>query len=157
MLKQIDPQTQKVWLKLKKFIPHSHGTKIMLLVGASSSLHFFQRQANSSSAIFNMHPQRPPWGSPSQPMRKEQVGSVLEVFCWPGLGVSPITSAHLQITGPQSHSTPSSQGRLKHPGGHGFGEELTDCHCGLLRIFVHHASSSWPSPGLLPLFLCSRV
>lgn len=130
----------------------------MLLVGVSSSpLHFFQRQANSSSAIFNMHPQRPLLGititANAETASRRCAGSFLRVR----LESIPITPAHLLMTGPQSHTTPNSQGRVKHPGGHGFGEELTNCHCGLLRIFTHHVPSAWPSPGPLPLFLCSKV
>lgn len=40
------------------------------------------------------------------------------------------------------------KGKAECLGGRGFGEELTDCYSGLLRIFAHHIPSVWnTSPG----------
>lgn len=115
----------------------------MLLVGKSSSpLHVFQRQANSHPAIFNMHPLRPPWGHHHRlPNGETARRSVLEGFYGPGLGAAHITSTHILTTGPQSHATSNSQGKVRCPGGHRRDEELADCHSRLLRLFAHHVPS----------------
>lgn len=133
----------------------SLNTKQMLLVGESSS-HRLTAALPSSTCIF----QGLSGGSSPQSAKGERTRrGILEGFCGPGLGVAtwlPFIFEWLNL----SHMPHLNlKGKAECPGGRGFGEELTNCYSGLLRIFASHILSVWnaspdPASPLLPRKPC---